>query len=88
MLPLAVMMTLLFYVIAPHADIWILYGSTEVEPMAHIEGKEMLKLEQNPDPEIVEEGVNVGHISEDLQYKFIRIMHGAVNGRHEGLSSL
>ena len=53
---------------------WVLYGSTEVEPMAHIEAKEMLSLPENPDLEVVEEGVNVGHISEDLEYKFIKIV--------------
>jgi acyl-CoA synthetase (AMP-forming)/AMP-acid ligase II len=74
-----------FYKIAPHAEIWILYGSTEVEPMAHIEGKEMLALMQNPDPEIVEEGVNVGHISSELEYKFIRISHDPIDARNTGL---
>lgn len=62
-----------FKSIAPDSDVWVLYGSTEVEPMAHIEAKEMLSLPENPDHEIVEEGVNVGHISEDLEYKFIKI---------------
>lgn len=58
--------------IAPAAKIWILYGSTEVEPMAHIEAQEMLALENDPDPEIVEHGVNVGHIAHGLKYKFIK----------------
>lgn len=65
--------------IAPSADIWVLYGSTEVEPMAHIEAREMLALEADPDPEIVEEGVNVGHIDDELEYKFIKIVRGAVD---------
>lgn len=77
-----------FFEIAPEAEIWILYGSTEVEPMAHIEGREMLKLKPNPDHEIVEEGVNVGHISEDLHYKFIRIDQGSIDGRKNGWASL
>lgn len=63
-----------FKSIAPDSDVWVLYGSTEVEPMAHIEAREMLSLPENPDLEIVEEGVNVGHISEDLEYKFIKIV--------------
>lgn len=64
-----------FKSIAPNAEIWILYGSTEVEPMAHIEAVEMLSLPEDPDPEIIEVGVNVGHISEDLRYKFIKPTH-------------
>lgn len=67
-----------FYAVAPQTDLWILYGSTEAEPMAHIEGREMLREEAVADPEIVENGVNVGHISEDVDYKFIRIINGPV----------
>lgn len=68
-----------FYEIAPQTELWILYGSTEAEPMAHIEGREMLKETHLTDPEIIEEGVNVGHISEDIDYRFIRIKDGPVN---------
>lgn len=67
-----------FYEIAPQTDLWILYGSTEAEPMAHIEGRDMLKESKITDPEIIEEGVNVGHISEDIDFKFIRIKDGPV----------
>lgn len=67
-----------FYDIAPQTDLWILYGSTEAEPMAHIEGRDMLKESQITDPEIIEEGVNVGHISEDIDFKFIRIKDGPI----------
>ncbi len=77
-----------FYQIAPQADIWILYGSTEVEPMAHIEGREMLAMPANPDAEIVEAGVNVGHISADLNYKFIRIHPDPIDARKTGLKAL
>lgn len=59
--------------VAPHAEILILYGSTEVEPMAHIEAKEMLSIQLPKDPEIVEPGVNVGHLDDGLQYKFTKI---------------
>lgn len=68
-----------FYEIAPQTDLWILYGSTEAEPMAHIEGRDMLKESHITDPEIIEEGVNVGHISEDIDYRFIRIKDGPVS---------
>lgn len=67
-----------FYEIAPQTDLWILYGSTEAEPMAHIEGRDMLKENPSADPEIIEEGVNVGHISEDIDFKFIRTKDGPV----------
>jgi len=56
-----------FKAIAPRAEILVLYGSTEVEPIAHIEADEMLRDESK------REGVNVGRISEDLEYKFIKI---------------
>lgn len=56
-----------FKAIAPTAEILVLYGSTEVEPIAHIEAKEMLRDEAK------RQGVNVGRISEDLEYKFIKI---------------
>lgn len=57
----------IFKSIAPSAEILVLYGSTEVEPIAHIEANEMLRDESE------REGVNVGRISEDLEYKFIKI---------------
>jgi acyl-CoA synthetase (AMP-forming)/AMP-acid ligase II len=56
-----------FKAIAPSVQIVVLYGSTEVEPIAHIEANEMLRDEAE------REGVNVGRISEDLDYKFIKI---------------
>ncbi|MFP5520072.1 MAG: alpha/beta fold hydrolase [Bdellovibrionia bacterium] len=68
-----------FYAIAPQTEIWILYGSTEAEPMAHIEGRDMLKENANKDPEVVEEGVNVGHISDDIDFKFVKIIDGPVS---------
>jgi len=62
----------LFKKLAPQAEIIVLYGSTEVEPIAHIEANEMLGLVEE------KEGVNVGRISEDLNYKFIAIVKGEV----------
>jgi acyl-CoA synthetase (AMP-forming)/AMP-acid ligase II len=61
-----------FRAIAPRADVWVLYGSTEVEPIAHIEAREMIALGEPADAEVVEEGVNVGRISDDLRFKFLR----------------
>jgi acyl-CoA synthetase (AMP-forming)/AMP-acid ligase II len=77
-----------FYEIAPQTDLWILYGSTEAEPMAHIEGRDMLKENPAADPEIIEEGVNVGHISEDIDYKFIRIKDGPINLKDTGWNQI
>jgi olefin beta-lactone synthetase len=66
-----------FRAVAPAADVWVLYGSTEVEPMAHIEAREMIALgAPAADPEIVEEGVNVGRVSDDLRFKFLRATGG------------
>jgi acyl-CoA synthetase (AMP-forming)/AMP-acid ligase II/pimeloyl-ACP methyl ester carboxylesterase len=67
-----------YYQIAPQSELWVLYGSTEAEPMAHIEGRAMIKDKRNADAEIVEEGVNVGHISEDVDYKFIKLVNGPI----------
>lgn len=77
-----------FYAIAPQTDIWILYGSTEAEPMAHIEGREMLHEAVNSDPEVVEEGVNVGKISEEIDYKFIKIIDGPIEFKNYGWKGL
>ena len=60
-----------FRKIAPQAAIQVLYGSTEVEPIAHIEADELLDPEHAPAAH--DYGVNVGHFSEDLKSKFIRI---------------
>lgn len=67
-----------YYAIAPQSELWILYGSTEAEPMAHIEGRDMLRERTHSDPEVVEEGVNVGHISEDVAYKFVKLVDGPI----------
>jgi len=56
-----------FKKIAPNAKILILYGSTEVEPIAHIEGDDML-LASHKDI-----GVNVGKIDGELKYKILKI---------------
>lgn len=64
--------------VAKNAEILVLYGSTEVEPMAHIEAEEMLAETQDPDPEIVEAGVNVGALDSGLETKFIHINKDAI----------
>ena len=60
---------------APEAEVWVLYGSTEVEPMAHIEAREMIgfRTRAMDDPEWVDDGVNVGHLDGGLQARFLAI---------------
>lgn len=77
-----------YYKIAPQSELWVLYGSTEAEPMAHIEGRDMLKEKKNADAEIVEEGVNVGHISEDVDYKFVMLVDGPIELSSKGWSEI
>ena len=62
---------------APQADQLILYGSTEVEPMAHITGSELLKNE-TADREHVAEGVRVGALHHALKAKLVRICKGPI----------
>jgi len=61
--------------VAPDAEILVLYGSTEVEPIAHISAREILALPTRSasDPEWVDAGVNVGRIDSGLQAKFLKI---------------
>ncbi|OUR96739.1 hypothetical protein A9Q84_10385 [Halobacteriovorax marinus] len=70
-----------FTKVAPNAEILVLYGSTEVEPIAHISAKEMIALKSvtEDDAEMVDEGVNVGHLDEGLGYKFIKISKGTIS---------
>jgi acyl-CoA synthetase (AMP-forming)/AMP-acid ligase II len=69
-----------FTKIAPNAELVVMYGSTEAEPMTHITGKEMLAQRSvtEDDPELVDAGVNVGHFADGLQFKFIKIVRGPV----------
>ena len=52
----------------PAAEIWVLYGSTEVEPIAHIEANDIL----NP-KHAGGEGVCVGHFAAGLETRLIKI---------------
>jgi len=63
---------------APNAEILVLYGSTEVEPMAHIEAKDMLAQVGDDDSEIVEPGVNVGKFDSGLEVKYIKIINDPI----------
>ena len=68
-----------FVEVAPDSEVWILYGSTEVEPIAYIESKEMLSVEiPKGELNITKVGVNVGRIDQDLKYRFIEINKDSV----------
>lgn len=56
---------------APRAEVHILYGSTEVEPIAHLVDSEM-------PAEAGHEGVCVGRIAEGLDHRLLRIHRGEV----------
>lgn len=64
-----------FLKVVPKSDVMLLYGSTEAEPMAHIEAKDILwpKYKKTTTDEMVEEGVNVGFFADDLDAKFVKI---------------
>ena len=66
-----------FAAFAPGADLHILYGSTEVEPIAHLAAREM-PADADGD------GVCLGKVSEGLQYRFIRPSHDPVELGEQG----
>jgi len=59
--------------VAKQAEILVLYGSTEVEPMAHIEARQMLNQKKSSDPEIELEGGNDGKMDSGLKVKYLKI---------------
>lgn len=71
---------------AKNGKLLILYGSTEVEPIAHIEGGEILHLKSlsDIDSELEDDGVNVGKIDVGLNYRFIKIDKGIIKIKTEG----
>jgi olefin beta-lactone synthetase len=68
---------------APHSKNWILYGSTEVEPIAYIESREMLSIKPPRWKNTTKIGVNVGKIDKALNYKFINIETGNIGDDFE-----
>ncbi|MBC7387388.1 MAG: AMP-binding protein [Cryobacterium sp.] len=64
-----------FTEVAENAEVWVLYGSTEAEPMAHIEAQPMIhsRTKASEDADWVDEGVNVGHLVDSLERKFLKI---------------
>ena len=61
--------------VAVNAEAWVLYGSTEVEPISHIEAQTMINYKSisETDSELVDAGVNVGAMDSGLDYRFIKI---------------
>lgn len=77
----------LFRKAVPNAEVWVLYGSTEVEPIAHIEAKDILFPKHGGKAGV--EGVNVGHFAEGLEYKLLKINKNPiklVNDSWDGLT--
>jgi len=70
--PVTKRMVRTFRTSVPSAAIIVLYGSTEAEPVAHVNDNEYLAHDSN------REGLLVGYINKDLQYKFIKKHKGAV----------
>lgn len=70
---------------ASNAKIWVLYGSTEVEPIAHIEATEILSQAESTEKC---EGVNVGHFAEGLETRFIKIRKTDIDLTNETWQSL
>ncbi len=56
---------------APNAEVHILYGSTEVEPIAHIVDREMI-------PEGGGDGVCVGALADGLDHRLIRLSRDSI----------
>jgi len=71
----------LFCRAAPEAELHILYGSTEIEPIAHLEASEMPE-------ETGEEGVCVGRIAEGLGHRLLRLHHGPIECGPDGWRGL
>ncbi len=67
----------------PNAKIWVLYGSTEVEPIAHIEADEILNPKHSGG-----EGVCVGHFAEGLETRFIKIRKDNIKLQNDDWSRL
>lgn len=67
----------------PAAEIWVLYGSTEVEPIAHIEANDILNPKQGGG-----EGVCVGHFAAGLETRFIKIRKDAIKLVNDDWSQL
>lgn len=61
--------------VAPQAEILVLYGSTEVEPIAHISAEQWLARPSRSDaePDWVDPGVNVGRLDAGLRTRFLAI---------------
>jgi len=62
-----------FQFFLPNSKNYILYGSTEVEPISFIEAGKMIKIKPSTKINTTQVGVNVGKIDKNLKYKLIKI---------------
>jgi len=67
-----------FINIVPNSKNWILYGSTEVEPIAYIESRKVLSIKPPKGTNATKIGVNVGRVDKALRYEFINIGTGDI----------
>jgi len=67
-----------------NATINIAYGSTEAEPISLIEGKDLLKQEE----EIVKKGLCVGKLHSEIELKIIKIVEGVIETEEDDLSEI
>jgi len=70
-----------FVKIAPNSNNWILYGSTEVEPISFIESRDLLTTAEAQEVHTSAVGVNVGKIDEELHYACIAVETGTLKDR-------
>lgn len=69
-----------FQSVAAGSETIILYGSTEVEPIAHITADEWLSMDHREgDNFLLNHGVNVGKIVKSLKYRFIKLSKDPVS---------
>jgi acyl-CoA synthetase (AMP-forming)/AMP-acid ligase II len=57
----------------PQVEVEVLYGSTEVEPMAHLRGQDLLDRPNSQDLRWVDDGVWVGPIDQDLDWALVPV---------------
>jgi len=73
---------------APNADLMILYGSTEAEPISHVTGRQMLAW-LDEEPGFAErEGVCVGWVDDALRFRIVRLCRGPMELGEAGWGAL
>ncbi len=70
----------------PNAELAILYGSTEAEPICYITGSQMMSILEDP-REAARQGVCVGRFAEGLHARLVRITRGPIERGDDGWKS-